>query len=155
MPSDRYGLISTVELCKASGATYRHVDHWARHSVLEVARPADGSGSQRGFHPSEIAIARRLLAVCRLVRKLDGRLARQIAQALRNTPPDQPWTTVTSDDGQIILLVANVDSPPDWQTCPHIATGTEGTSYCTLSTSVGPITESGLVAFAERSTNHA
>jgi len=151
----RPGLISTVELCRATGLSYRQISYWAAAGVLQPEQPARGSGSQIGWNPADIRIARRLRTLTGLTPKVPVALAAQVAAALTNADPDEPWVAIPTADRHAVLLVANVDSPPDWRTCPHIATAAEGTSYCTLSTSVGPITEAGLVAFAERSTNHA
>jgi hypothetical protein len=42
-------LLSTHEVCKATGLTYRVLDYWCRTGVLEPHLPADGSGSRRAF----------------------------------------------------------------------------------------------------------
>lgn len=50
----RGGLVSASYLCEVTGATYRQIDYWCRLGVITPHQPADGSGSQRGFHATQV-----------------------------------------------------------------------------------------------------
>lgn len=54
--AQRGGLVTASYLCEVSGATYRQVDYWCRLGVIAPHQPADGSGTQRGFHASQVPV---------------------------------------------------------------------------------------------------
>lgn len=49
-------LVSGVRAAQISGLTYRQVDYLARSGVVVPTVGADGSGSQRGYGPEDIAL---------------------------------------------------------------------------------------------------
>jgi DNA-binding transcriptional MerR regulator len=53
-------LLSSIEVCKIAGCTYRQIDHWVAVGVVHPVVPARGPGSERKFTREE---ARRVKAI--------------------------------------------------------------------------------------------
>lgn len=53
-------LLSSTEFCRRAGITYRQLDWWVRHGALVPAVAANGSGTQRKLHESDVAFANAL-----------------------------------------------------------------------------------------------
>lgn len=51
---DRSLLLSTVEVCRRAGVSYRQLDYWIRCGILTPAREARGSGSARRFTATDL-----------------------------------------------------------------------------------------------------
>jgi hypothetical protein len=60
------GLLNGPEVCRLTGISYRQLDHWVRKGYLRPARPAAGSGTQRGFSLAEVAVVRRMVQLTRV-----------------------------------------------------------------------------------------
>lgn len=74
--------LTSTELARLAGLTYRQVDYWAQSGLLRPCLPSRGSGTSRQFEPSEVHVARvvgRLSSI-----GVEGTLLRVIARALRN-----------------------------------------------------------------------
>ena len=56
-----YSLLHGPEVCRLAEISYRQLDYWVRKGYLRPDRPAAGSGTQRGFSPAEVAVARRIV----------------------------------------------------------------------------------------------
>jgi hypothetical protein len=50
------GMISTAEMCKRTGATYRRVDYWTRQGVVCPTIDCAGSGSRRKWAERQVRI---------------------------------------------------------------------------------------------------
>lgn len=48
------GLLTSAEVCKASGLNYRKLDYWVKRGYVEPVNVAKGSGSQRLFNPAVV-----------------------------------------------------------------------------------------------------
>ena len=46
--------LTSLQVCEATGLTYRRLDYWVRTELIEPIVDADGSGSQRLFDPSVV-----------------------------------------------------------------------------------------------------
>jgi DNA-binding transcriptional MerR regulator len=67
--------LSSIEVCRLTGVTYRQLDYWVRRDLVRPVIEARGSGSHRRWSPDDVDRVRRL--------KLAGRLASgSIAEAL-------------------------------------------------------------------------
>lgn len=55
--------ITSVELIKLTGASYRQLDYWVRIGRIAPTIPVAGSGSSRGFDPSVVNQVKALLAL--------------------------------------------------------------------------------------------
>ncbi len=60
--SDELGLLSSREVCRRSGITYRRLDTWTRTGKIVPVVGAAGSGSARLFDPSVLDEIADLLA---------------------------------------------------------------------------------------------
>lgn len=87
-PSPR---ISSINLSRASGLTYRQCDYWIRVGVLQTmdGRDEPGSGAQRSFAPEEVTVACVLAALRDLNVPLDT--LKRVAEQLRLFDEDG-WT---------------------------------------------------------------
>jgi hypothetical protein len=54
-------LMSSADVCRETGATYKQLDSWARAGYATPAVPAKGSGSHRGWSGDDVDQVRRLL----------------------------------------------------------------------------------------------
>ncbi|MEJ7763857.1 MAG: MerR family transcriptional regulator [Acidimicrobiales bacterium] len=61
--------ISSTDLARRSGLTYRQVDRWTAERVLHPTVDAKGSGSRRVYPDSEVAVVRILLRLRAVVGK--------------------------------------------------------------------------------------
>ncbi len=52
------GYVNAAQLATLAGVTYRKVDYWTRCGYLQPIVDAPGSGLQRAFSTSEVAVAR-------------------------------------------------------------------------------------------------
>lgn len=59
-------LLTSPEVCRLAGCTYRQLDYWTHENVVAPSRPATGSGSVRGWTVEEAALVR----VCATLAKL-------------------------------------------------------------------------------------
>jgi DNA-binding transcriptional MerR regulator len=59
-------LLNSPEVCEQAGITYRMLDHWTRCGYLRPERPAAGHGTQRGYSPAEVVVARRMVQLTRV-----------------------------------------------------------------------------------------
>lgn len=73
--------MSATMCAKRAGITYRQLDFWTRSGYITMTRSAAGSGSQRVFSESEVAVVKRLAM---LVRAGVSPLA--ASQAIANNP---------------------------------------------------------------------
>ena len=49
-------MISSTEVCKLVGCSYRQLDYWSRNSVIVPALDAHGSGRPRGFTQRQVRV---------------------------------------------------------------------------------------------------
>jgi DNA-binding transcriptional MerR regulator len=81
----RPAMLSSAEVCRQTGLTYRQVDQWTNHRYLRPTQPTGhGTGHNRIFSQTELDIARMM---ARLV--LLGVTAQQAARVARD--PQQRW----------------------------------------------------------------
>lgn len=59
------GTMSSVQLCREAGCTYRQLDYWTRHGLVEPLVAADGSGSRRRWSVDDVHRVRRLILAAR------------------------------------------------------------------------------------------
>ena len=59
-------LLTSPEVCRLAGCSYRQLDYWTREKVITASRPSVGSGSVRGWTVEEAALVR----VCATLAKL-------------------------------------------------------------------------------------
>jgi DNA-binding transcriptional MerR regulator len=52
--------VGWADLVKASGLTYRQIDHWTRKGWLRPLNPDEGSGSRRRYPAAELVVAQRM-----------------------------------------------------------------------------------------------
>lgn len=57
---------SAVEVCRASGATYRQVDYWTNSGLLAPVIPANGTGTRRRYDDAELDWCRTIVALLTL-----------------------------------------------------------------------------------------
>lgn len=50
--------LSSVDVTRITGATYRQLDHWTRRGYLRPAEPTPGTGVPRSWPPQEVEVAR-------------------------------------------------------------------------------------------------
>jgi hypothetical protein len=82
MTRRRQGL-SSAEVRRRSGATYRQLDYWAQEGYLRPSvRPAGGSGTIRLYSQDDVVIAITLVAVSRVLR--DWNMYALVAAALQS-----------------------------------------------------------------------
>lgn len=94
------GLISAPEFCDRLDLSYRIIDYWDRENVLVPTRPAEGSGTQRGYSDLDVAIGR-VLARLRTM-GCGTRVLRTVAEQLRDLPlPDWPAVIAVDPRGRI------------------------------------------------------
>lgn len=53
---DRGTGLSSFEVCRLVGCSYRQLDYWCRRGLVWPAQPARGSGSQRRFDDEDLAV---------------------------------------------------------------------------------------------------
>lgn len=100
-PTNRDGTFSTRDAAILTGATYRQIDYWCRAGILREAQPANGSGSRRAFHRSEIRIIRAVAALRQLGMTVDQAGA---AVAELRYLPVEAWTGPWISSGRILSL---------------------------------------------------
>jgi MerR HTH family regulatory protein len=52
------GTVTSMELHRRTGATYRQVDYWMRKGFIVPVKPAEGSGVALFYPESEVRVAR-------------------------------------------------------------------------------------------------
>jgi MerR HTH family regulatory protein len=60
-------LMTSPQVCRAAGITYRALDYWVRNNMITPAIAAAGSGSSRLFDPSvvyQITEMKQRIAAC-------------------------------------------------------------------------------------------
>lgn len=77
-------MLSTPDLCRRIGVSFRTLDYWCRTGVLVPDTPASGSGTQREFGEGELKVA----AVLALLRPLcaDTQILGRVAEQIRLDP---------------------------------------------------------------------
>ena len=111
MAADPEALLSTVEMCRATGATYRQLDYWARTGVIRppatvdrYGHTAEGSGFRRWWRADQIPTIRALTAVSAMATNGNGHPSK-LMRAVGNDPnPSGPW--VVEHDGLRITVEA-------------------------------------------------
>lgn len=88
-------MLSASEMTDAVGCSYRQLDYWIRHRVLEPAVGAAGTGSGRRFDAGQVRVVRLVAALASLGAK-SGVLARAAAAAER-LPPNEWFGTAYVD----------------------------------------------------------
>lgn len=85
-PSDVHarGRLTSRDLVRQSGATYRQIDYWTRRGYLESVRSGGGSGESNEYEADAVARAQGLLAVHLLNRSSEAK------GLIGSTEP--PWT---------------------------------------------------------------
>lgn len=58
-------LLSSHELCRAASVSYRQLDYWDRTGLLLATIAAQGSGTRRCYHVTEVGVARLLSRLLR------------------------------------------------------------------------------------------
>ncbi len=108
-------LLSTAQVCRLAGCTFRQADYWAR-SLVEPARQACGSGSQRGWTLDQAAELRVLNVLSRIgaTAPVNARVLTQ----LRTNPDRWRRRMVVDVDGDLWPLSAGRDGwLVDFATC--------------------------------------
>jgi DNA-binding transcriptional MerR regulator len=59
--------LSSHEVCRLTGVTYRQLDYWVRTGLVQPHEQAHGSGSRRRWTDVDIERVRRLRVAARLV----------------------------------------------------------------------------------------
>ena len=76
-------LLSTHQVCRLTGATYRQLDYWTRGGSIKPHQPAEGPGSARRWQRSQLPEVRRLVCAAWLRNApLD-----EVAALLADAPP--------------------------------------------------------------------
>jgi hypothetical protein len=104
-------LLTTAELCAASGATKRQVQVWSEYGLLKcsmVKMSGRGRGHVRGFHEREVLCAR---VAATLWKRRVGSIARRraltmLAQNLKLDPPF--WLIVEGRDVHLTRVKRDV-----------------------------------------------
>jgi DNA-binding transcriptional MerR regulator len=78
------GCVNGPDAAREAGITYRQLDYWTRRGYLEAERPGQGSGRDRLYNRSEIAIAKMAEAFRRAGLRLD--VAFRTARELQDRP---------------------------------------------------------------------
>jgi DNA-binding transcriptional MerR regulator len=83
--------VTTVEACTASGATYRQLDYWIKLGYLKPDNAKDGSGSQRTWNGTEVAVAHLMIRLLRVgfIPKKASEIARSVVNGEPSTQLDQ------------------------------------------------------------------
>lgn len=106
MSRDRY--LSTSDLARLAGCSYRMADYWARTGVLRASQAARGSGSKRGWTVDEVALARAFTVLSGL--GATGAVLAAVSVALDRDPWLWEGSVVVSRDGRVRPVeAANVD----------------------------------------------
>lgn len=92
-------LLTSPEVCRLAGVTYRQLDYWTRAGVVTPTREASGTGSVRGWSIEDAA----LVAVCGSLSKLNAEqaLMRKVVEALRVFPELWSGKVLITPDGRI------------------------------------------------------
>jgi hypothetical protein len=102
--------LSTDDLAKLSGCSYRQADYWTRNGVLTPTRPARGQGSKRGWTLDDVALARVFLVLSGL--GAVGAVLAAVAIALDRDPWLWEGAVVVSADGRVRALEGSAG--PGW-----------------------------------------
>ena len=92
-------LVTSPELCRLAGITYRQLDYWTRQRVMVASRSARGSGTIRGWTIDEVAAGR----VCGHLSRLGAPtpVLRVVVQALAAFPELWSGRALIDPDGTI------------------------------------------------------
>lgn len=90
-------MLSAPKFCQLTGITYRIVDYWDRTGVLTPARPAGGSGTQRGYTNDQVRIGRALRRL-RLLGASVAVLRAVVSQLQAAIDNDEAWPTWVAVD---------------------------------------------------------
>ena len=91
--------VSASTAVKETGITYRQLDHWCRTGLVEPAKPAEGSGSQRAYSEHNISILKLVKWLGDV--GLDHALIRRIIKSIENVDSLEGYLIVSPD--QIVL----------------------------------------------------
>lgn len=70
------GVMSTVDVCRATGASYRQLDHWVRCGYIDAHDVAAvGSGHHRRWNPDQVSRVRALVQAAEIKSTPLGELA--------------------------------------------------------------------------------
>jgi MerR HTH family regulatory protein len=64
-------VISSTEMVRLAGCTYRQLDCWCRDRIVVPARDSDGTGSHRGFTERQVRIVRLITGLAALGARRD------------------------------------------------------------------------------------
>lgn len=79
-------LMTSPQVCQATGASYRMLDYWCRTGIITPMHEARGSGTQRRFHVEQLPVIR----VVQRLAEMGG--LHRATEALRALPPPHPTT---------------------------------------------------------------
>lgn len=98
-------MISTVEVCRLTGCTYRQLDYWCRCSVFGPGRvAAGGSGARRAFTREEVE---EVAVVTRVARTAGGSKCEALAATvarLRQHPGMTGWVVVDHHARKVTVI---------------------------------------------------
>lgn len=57
--------LSSAQLCRSVGCTYRQLDYWTRQALIEPLVAAEGSGTKRRWSVDDVQRVRRLMLAAR------------------------------------------------------------------------------------------
>jgi hypothetical protein len=83
--ADRAGFLTSAQLCRLVGMSYRQLDHWTRLKVLRPSRAARGQGTARGWACQDALLAQVVAVLADLGCPL-GRVAGPVVTALSVHP---------------------------------------------------------------------
>jgi len=91
--------ISSVEVCRETGATYRQLDYWSRNHVIEPVAHAGGSGYKRVWHPEQLPVIRAITALANM--GCPQPILRRVARELEEHPLWSTTRIVVDNEGVI------------------------------------------------------
>lgn len=92
-------LLTSPEVCRLAGCSYRQLDYWTHEGVVAPTRPSSGSGTVRGWTVEEAAIVRLLATMAKLGCQLP--VLRNVITALRSFPELWSGKVLITADGAI------------------------------------------------------
>lgn len=98
-------MISSAEMCKLAGCSYRQLDYWTRQRVVLPARPACGTGTPRRWSERQVRNVRLVTALAALGAQ---QAVLQRASAVADLLPEDAWVGTAYVDMEGIVTF----SPP-------------------------------------------